>query len=142
MEKFELSKEEYSKRENTVQSFLKRNKLGKYNEEEMQRIEEEKTKVEKEEEEQARKIDVGSRCEVRVPGNMARRGTVRFIGKVHFKPGWWVGVQYDEPLGKNDGSVGGERYFECPDKCGGFVKPAHCIVGDFPEEVLSDEDEM
>ena len=87
VEKFELSKEEYSKRDNTVQSFLKRNKLGKYNEEEMKRIEEEKAKVEKEEEEEAKGIDVGMRCEVRVPGNMARRGAVKFVGKVHFKPG-------------------------------------------------------
>ncbi len=87
VEKFELSKEEYSKRDNTVQSFLKRNKLGKYNEEEMKRLEEEKAKVEKEEEDTAKLIQVGSRCEARVPGNMARRGKVEFVGKVHFKPG-------------------------------------------------------
>lgn len=87
VEKFELSKDEYSKRTNTVQSFLKANKLGKYNEEEMKKLEEQKQKAKDEEKQVADKIKVDDRCEVKVPGNMARRGTVKFVGEVHFKSG-------------------------------------------------------
>ena len=37
-----------------------------------------------------------------------------FVGKVEGLPkGWWVGVKFDEPVGKNDGTVKGKRFFEC-----------------------------
>jgi tubulin-specific chaperone B len=36
-----------------------------------------------------------------------------FIGRVPELPlGFWVGIKYDEPVGKNDGGVKGVRYFE------------------------------
>ena len=87
VKKFELTPDDYSKRDNTVQSYLKRNKMGKYNEEEMKALAEAKEKEERAEEEAAAKMKEGDRCLVTVPGNMSRRGTVRFVGKVHFKPG-------------------------------------------------------
>ncbi|XP_045109730.1 tubulin-folding cofactor B-like [Portunus trituberculatus] len=142
VEKYELPEDEYNKRNDSVRSFLLKNKLGKYNEEEMKKREEEKEKQEKEEEEKAKTISVGSRCEVRVQGEPTRRGEVMFVGKVHFKPGTWVGVRYDEPLGKNNGSIGGKRYFECAPKYGGFTRPACCEVGDFLPYDEEEEDEI
>ncbi|XP_076441926.1 tubulin-folding cofactor B-like [Babylonia areolata] len=143
VEKFEISEEEYSKKADSVRAFKERNKIGRFNEEEQKKREAERLKKEEEDKQKAETFKVGDRCEVRVPGNPSRRGTVKYIGETHFKPGVWVGVQYDEPHGKNDGSVEGKRYFECQAKYGGFVKPSNVEVGDFPEEDLGfDEDEM
>ncbi|KAJ8882455.1 hypothetical protein PR048_014263 [Dryococelus australis] len=134
IETSKMSEEEYNKRTDTLKAYLERNKLGKYNEEQQRQLEERCRLEAQAEEEAAKKIEVGDRCEVAVPDKPLRRGCVRFIGKVEFSPGWWVGVQYDEPFGKHDGTVKGVKYFECPPKYGSFVKPAHIQVGDFPEE--------
>ncbi|XP_068070492.1 uncharacterized protein isoform X3 [Danio rerio] len=53
-----------------------------------------------------------------------RTGVVRFYGKTSFAPGFWLGIELDKPGGKNDGSVGGVRYFSCPPKHGVFAPPS------------------
>jgi len=90
---------------------------------------------------EAATMKVGDRCEVALPGRNKPRGVVQYVGKIpQIAPGWWIGVQYDEPDGKNDGSVKGKRFFECPPKYGGFLRPDKLQVGDFPEKDIFDED--
>lgn len=55
-------------------------------------------------------------------------GIVRFVGGTAFAPGEWVGVELDDDSGKNDGSVQGERYFDCEMGHGIFVRPTTIAV--------------
>ena len=89
---------------------------------------------------EAAKIHAGDRCEV-YPGGM--RGTIRYVGKIpELHPGYWVGVELDEPRGKNDGSTGGKRYFDAEKPYGIFVRPINVDVGDYPEvDIMEDIEE-
>lgn len=87
-------------------------------------------------------IQVGSRAEV-MPGG--KRGEIRFVGNGldGLPEGWWVGVRFDEPVGKNDGTVKGVRYFEAEMGFGGLVRPSKVTVGDFPPlDDMESEDEI
>ncbi|XP_040583928.1 kinesin-like protein KIF13A isoform X2 [Lepeophtheirus salmonis] len=50
-------------------------------------------------------------------------GSIAFLGTTEFASGLWVGIVLDSSIGKNDGSVKGVRYFNCPHKRGVFVRP-------------------
>ncbi|KAI0057262.1 hypothetical protein BV25DRAFT_1452405 [Artomyces pyxidatus] len=133
VEKFEISDEQYAARQDSVLAYKQRHKVGRF--------------APKEESAAAPvtvDIPLGARCEVESSEEgFHKRGTVRFVGQTQFGTGGgvWVGVEYDEPIGKNDGSVGGVKYFSCPPKCGVFVRPERLQVGDFPVEDLGLDDE-
>ena len=56
------------------------------------------------------------------------------MGKVSdMGEGYFVGVQLDEPFGKNNGSFNGVKYFECLSKYGMILRPDEVNVGDYPE---------
>lgn len=57
-------------------------------------------------------------------------GLVRYAGETHFAPGVWIGVELEEPNGKNDGSVESDRYFQCPEKHGLFVRESALEIVD------------
>ncbi|VDO85803.1 unnamed protein product [Heligmosomoides polygyrus] len=62
-------------------------------------------------------FDIGDR--VLVSGG--KQGVVRFLGETEFAQGIWAGIELEQPLGKNDGSVQGKRYFTCKTPYGVFV---------------------
>lgn len=64
-------------------------------------------------------LKVGQRVMI-VGKNM--KGTIQYIGEPKFAPGKWIGVELDEPQGKNNGSLQGEVYFSCAENHGVFVK--------------------
>uniref|UniRef100_A0A182F4N7 CAP-Gly domain-containing protein n=1 Tax=Anopheles albimanus TaxID=7167 RepID=A0A182F4N7_ANOAL len=68
----------------------------------------------------AASLNVGDRVIVS-SGFGSRPGILKYLGETKFASGTWCGVQLDEASGKNDGTVDGVRYFECPAKYGIFV---------------------
>jgi dynactin 1 len=51
-----------------------------------------------------------------------RTGIVRYAGPLHIAAGDWLGLELPDDTGKNDGSVKGERYFQCAMGHGIFVR--------------------
>jgi tubulin-folding cofactor B len=140
--RYELTDEEYAQKKNTVKEFKKMNKLGQFAEQNKDLAElKEKAAKDKIENEKSliNNMKCGDRCQVTITNAPTRLGTVMYLGQLDGKPGYFVGVKYDEPLGKNDGSTpDGKRYFECLPNYGGFVKPDCVTVGDFPEEAIDE----
>merc|ERR1712071_454090 len=59
--------------------------------------------------------------EDRVIVSGSKIGNVKYIGTTEFSEGIWVGVELDQPNGKNDGSVKDKRYFNCQPNYGVFA---------------------
>ncbi|VDK42252.1 unnamed protein product [Anisakis simplex] len=126
VEKYAISDEQYDQRDESVRAWKKRQGLGMSPDGQQSQHEIEASR------QMAEHIKVGSRCSVQLSNQPEKRGVVSFVGETQFKPGYWIGVTYDEPVGKNDGSVNGQRYFQCDDKYGGFVRPKDVHTGDYP----------
>ncbi len=168
VKKYEMSEEEYSKRKNTYRAW-KLEQIAKdpnWVAPWLKREQEEKRRKKAAAAASNAPIEpldvvlskysVGARCEC-TPG--ARRGEIKYVGYVGEAPAApstpengeekaplqqvWIGVAFDEPLGKNDGSAKGKRYFTCAKNYGAFLKPEFVKVGDFPvrDPFASDDEE-
>ena len=141
VDKYVMPEDEYEKKTDSVLAWKKAQKLGRFD---PNAPDHEQAKLAAlDDEVRSRGIEEGRRC--RVGGEDARRGVVRYVGEVKEIPagrGAWVGVQLDEPVGKNDGSIAGTRYWGAASelKHGVFVRPDRVEVGEFPP--LDDLEDM
>ncbi|KAK9462511.1 CAP Gly-rich domain-containing protein [Lipomyces oligophaga] len=149
VEKFELTDAEYEARPGTVRAYKKLHKLGRFAE---NKNDNSSNQINYRDIVSESGITVGSRCFV---NHDDRRGSVRYIGRVPELPSLspsspgsdtndiWIGIAFDEPVGKNDGSVQGRRYFTANPKFGSFVRPDKITVGNFPplDDFDLDEDD-
>jgi tubulin-specific chaperone B len=159
VEKYRMPESQYEKLEDSVLAWKRRQKLGRFDPDVKTHGQVARERREKDEREMKRRgIVVGMRC--RVNHDDERRGTVRFTGEVEGLGGQreegclWVGIELDEPVGRNNGSVVVEiegedgkvekntkRLFQCGEKYGVLSRPEKVEVGDFPVmDDLMDED--
>ncbi|GAA5824195.1 hypothetical protein JCM11251_001562 [Rhodosporidiobolus azoricus] len=142
VEKFELTQEEYEARRDTLLAYKQRHNLGRFSAASSSTPSNPYPPS-------SLPPDLlpGARCEVALSDVLKRRGTVRFVGPTEFgakDESVWVGVEWDEPVGKGDGAVDGKRYFQTAPLRASFVRPDKVTVGDLPEEdpfAEMDEDE-
>ncbi|KAM0359307.1 hypothetical protein HYE67_008245 [Fusarium culmorum] len=141
VDKYVMPEEEYEKKSDSVLAWKKAQKLGRFDPDAPSHEQAKLSALDREV--ATRGIAVGRRC--RVGGEDTRRGVIQYVGEVKEIPGGlgsWVAVKLDEPVGKNDGSIAGTRYWGEPSdlKHGVFVRPERVEVGDFP--ALDDLEDM
>ncbi|CAI5755555.1 unnamed protein product [Candida verbasci] len=140
VKEYKYTEEEYKTRSNSVLNWKQSNKLGRFDPE----YEEILRQTQLENEEKISKMSIGDRCRIiNIEGE--RRGCIKFIGRIEYLDkgeNYWIGIEFDEPVGKNSGYMGGKKLFDCKPNHGSVVKPKQVEVGDFPElDPFDDDDE-
>lgn len=112
---FVLSEKAYSRKKNNMREWMNKNVYSKNQNE---------SEIFNKKKELDNNLSVGKRCLV-LSKKIKRPGVIKFIGEIDFleKPNViWVGVEFDEKLGQNDGSLNGKRFFHCEQGYGSIVK--------------------
>jgi len=55
-------------------------------------------------------------------------GVIKYIGRVGFADGVWLGLEMRDHVGRHDGQVQGRRYFNCRASRGLMVRPSSVTV--------------
>ncbi|CAJ0644375.1 10958_t:CDS:2 [Entrophospora sp. SA101] len=71
-------------------------------------------------------ISVGRR--IILPTKNNSPGTIQFLGETEFAKGIWVGIELDNPVGKNNGTVANIKYFVAVNSHGIFVRPDSILL--------------
>ncbi|KAI3644635.1 hypothetical protein MP228_010799 [Amoeboaphelidium protococcarum] len=134
VEKFELDDAEYDKRTDSVRNFMRVNKLGKHSDQKNFTASDDHSS-------ETFNGNVDDRCQVQLTEDgLKRKGYIRYVGNVDGRQGLWIGVEYDEPVGRHDGSFKGVTYFQCKHGHGSFVAPDKVHVNGL--DVDEDEDQF
>ncbi|XP_015787943.1 tubulin-specific chaperone B [Tetranychus urticae] len=123
--KFEMPDDEYAKRDKSLRQYKMQNKLGRFSE---GTTSEDGNSNDDHDWTLLKSLQVNDKVEITIKGKPVKKGVIAYLGKMHLKPGLWVGVIYDQPVGKHDGCIEGVRYFECEPGCGAFVRPSDTKV--------------
>lgn len=149
VEKYVMPEEQYEKLNDSVLAWKKRQGLGRFAQSSESKSQDELAQERREHDQRqivSRAIQVGVRC--RVSESDERRGFVKFVGEVVGLGGVkeegciWVGVEFDEPVGRNNGVVeiieadGSEerkvkrKVFDCKgENYGALVRPVKVEAG-------------
>ncbi|KAF2836958.1 Cap-Gly domain-containing protein [Patellaria atrata CBS 101060] len=142
VQKYTMPEQEYESRTDSVLAWKKNRKLGRFDPD-APSLEQQKVRA-LEREIKERDLTPSSRVRLLPSTTDGRIGTISHIGPIPELPGPtgapWIGITLDEPVGKNDGSVQGTRYFACGRNCGVFVRPERCEKGDWAPAGLEDEE--
>jgi len=68
--------------------------------------------------------------------NSNSQGVVRFVGHTSLSTSHYLGIELDDPIGENDGSLDGTQYFQCEPNHGVFVRPdAVLLIEESPDAI-------
>ncbi|EDO18573.1 hypothetical protein Kpol_1048p3 [Vanderwaltozyma polyspora DSM 70294] len=119
---FKLSEDAYANRKDSVLNWKKEHKLGKFDPQYQLTL----NKNRELQNEHLKNLIINERCSVKSTDSAERRGWLRFVGKIPDinNEDVWCGIEFDEPMGKNDGTFKGKKYFgPVKPNYGGFVRP-------------------